>query len=533
MASKSLSSVDTAWLRMEDPTNLMMISGVMVFDAPLDFDRLRSTIERGLLRFDRFRWRVAWDRNNRPRWEEDPSLSLDYHLKRIQLAAPADQEALEAVASELASTPLDMARPLWQFHLIEHYGPGSALVCRLHHCIGDGLALVHVLLSLTSADAESPAWFEMAEPPAPRPSAPPPKHFPRTRRLLRTAFRTTRTLVADGMSILVQPSLAVDLANKGWDAAKALAILVGRWPDPKTPLKGPLGVPKRTAWSAPLALGDVKFVGRALGGTVNDALLTAVAGGLRTYLQGRGEPVEGLRFRAIVPVNLRKPGTEAELGNKFSLFFLSLPVGLADPLERLHELKQRMDGLKGTLEAPVAFGILTAIGMSPKVIQDIVANIFGTKGTAVMTNVVGPRVKLYLAGAPLDSLMFWVPQAARLGMGVSILSYADKVWLGVITDSGLVPDPGTVVDGFNSEFEALLVRARQVKEQAGTAQMSRMLDEALVALNELVAQKAVSEPGAEPPGAEVPQRCQALTREGLPCKNLAHTGSTFCRVHQK
>jgi hypothetical protein len=170
--------------------------------------------------------------------------------------------------------------------------------------------------------------------------------------------------------------------------------------------------------------------------------------------------VRDLNIRAIVPVNLRPAGEELKLGNKFGLVFLSLPVGLAEPIDRLHELRRRMDGLKGSLEAPVAFGILNAIGASPAPVQDIVVGIFGTKGTAVMTNVMGPKEKLYLAGAPLEALMFWVPQSGRLGMGVSILSYADQVWMGVITDEGLVPDPETIIAGLEAEFDALLAAAQ-------------------------------------------------------------------------
>jgi WS/DGAT/MGAT family acyltransferase len=299
-------------------------------------------------------------------------------------------------------------------------------------------------------------------------------------------------------------------------------------------------VPKRAAWSQPLALTDIKAVGKGLEGTVNDVLLTAMAGGLRRYLQGRGEPVDGLNFRAVVPVDLRRPGSHANLGNKFGLVFLSLPLGIADPGARLRELKRRMDGIKGSLEAPVAFGIIGAIGMSPQPVQDLVVDIFGTKGTAVMTNVMGPKEPIYLAGAPLESLMFWVPQSGHLGMGVSILSYAGRVWLGVITDEGLVPDPDTIVSEFHVEFDELLAQARRRKDMATFKEMSVMLDGALATLDNMIEQQAETgvapeveaEPGLEPAPEEDPGRCQAVTKAGNPCKNKALPGSEFCRVHQ-
>jgi WS/DGAT/MGAT family acyltransferase len=337
----------------------------------------------------------------------------------------------------------------------------------------------------------------------------------------------------------------VDLARLGAGGTTAFGRLVLRWPDPKTIFKGPLGIPKRAAWSEPIPLADVKTIGKGLGGTVNDVLLTAMTGGLRRYLQGRGERVAGLNFRAFVPVNLRPPDAELELGNKFGLVFLSLPVGIADPVERLRELKRCMDGLKGSLEAPVAFGILNAIGMSPARIQDIVVNIFGTKGTAVMTNVIGPQERIYLAGAPLEAFMFWVPQSGRLGMGVSILSYAGQVWMGVITDEGLVPDPETIIAGFQAEFDELLALAQEPVVAPTVADMSARLDDTLAKLDAMLAERSSEEEIQEegpleeaaghvapaPEGA--PVYCQALTKAGKPCRNRPLPGSNYCRVHQK
>jgi WS/DGAT/MGAT family acyltransferase len=251
-------------------------------------------------------------------------------------------------------------------------------------------------------------------------------------------------------------------------------------------------------------LPEIKLIGGELGGTLNDVLLTAMSGALRRYLLARGEKVEGLNFRAIVPVDLRKPGTEKELGNKFGLVFLSLPVGVVDPDERLGELRRRMDSLKGSLEAPVAFGILNTIGVMPQSLQDIVVNIFGLKGTAVMTNVIGPREQLYLAGAPLDSLMFWVPQSGHLGLGVSILSYNGHVWMGTITDAGLVPDPDAIIDAFHTEFYELLEEAR------GASDAPARLQPVQIARDDVLVLETEDSRGAETPD-QAPAQCQALT----------------------
>jgi diacylglycerol O-acyltransferase len=541
MSKKPLSNVDTAWLRMEVPTNLMMISGVMVFGAPLDYARLKATLEGRLLRFDRFRQRVVQSLcpGSGFYWQDDPDFDLDYHLQRASLPPPGDLASLQDLTSLLASTQLDLSRPLWQLHLVQGYGDGSALICRLHHCIGDGLALVHVLLSLTDAEPDAP-WPVLQ----PEPSSLLRRQSSGTlTRPLRSVGAKSRwaasAMLSQGRKIRANPVRAFDLVRLGAGGATALGRLVLRWPDPKTVLKGELGVAKRAAWSAPIPLEDVKAVGKGLEGTVNDVLLAAMTGGLRRYLQGRGEQADGLDFRAIVPVNLRRPGTEEELGNKFGLVFLTLPVGVEDPVDRLHELKRRMDGLKGSLEPPVAYGILNLLGMSPAAVQDVAVDIFETKGTAVMTNVIGPKEQIYLAGVPLDSLMFWVPQSGHLGIGVSILSYAGEVWLGVITDEGLVPDPEKIVAWFEVEFRELLARAQGREEMGDSRKMSARLDGALSTLDAILEEKATTEDSRmaqetkhDKPPMEPSSHCQAMTKAGRSCKNYALPGSRLCRVHE-
>ncbi|HSO21689.1 MAG TPA: WSD1 family O-acyltransferase, partial [Chondromyces sp.] len=133
-----------------------------------------------------------------------------------------------------------------------------------------------------------------------------------------------------------------------------------------------------------------------------------------------------------------------------------LPVGLADRSERLTELKRRMDAIKRSSEPMVIYGLLNAVGLTGPRIESMVLQLFGSKATAVMTNVPGPREELYMAGKAMRSMMFWVPQSARLGLGVSILSYAGQVRLGVATDSGLVPDPQSIIETFQEEMAAMM-----------------------------------------------------------------------------
>ena len=463
--SEPLSNVDAAWLGMEHPTNLMMVSGILTFDGPLDFERLKAVIQQRLLKFERFRQRVV-----QPRiplapayWETDPNFDLDAHVHRVALPSPGDKSALQHMVSDFMSAPLDFSKPLWQIHVIENYGQGCAVMARLHHCIADGIALVFVLLSITDMTQDAP--WPRSEPQQETEvneglGGPLGALFKQATGAAGAARKVTGKLVSEGLETLLNPAHALELALQGTDSALATGRLVLRSPDPKTIFKGPLGVAKRVAWSRPLPLADIKTIKNVTGGTVNDVLVSAMAGGLRRYLLGRGETVEGLNFRAAVPVNLRTAEEMGTLGNKFGLVFLLLPVGIGDPLARLAKVRQRMDALKHSPEAIAAFGILNAIGMTPNEVQATIVKMFGAKATAVLTNVPGPPIPLYLAGSEISSLMFWVPQSGRVGLGVSILSYAGKVFLGVVTDKGLVPDPDVIIDGFYEEYEALMELVR-------------------------------------------------------------------------
>jgi WS/DGAT/MGAT family acyltransferase len=206
-------------------------------------------------------------------------------------------------------------------------------------------------------------------------------------------------------------------------------------------------------------LDDFKAIGKAFNATVNDVLVATATGALRRYLEQRGEPTTGVAIRASVPVNLRPLDDQYRLGNAFGLVFLTLPVGIADPVRRLRAIKKEMDELKRSPDALVAYGVLHVLGFAPVGVERLGLRFFGSKATAVLTNVPGPREPLYLAGRKVQNVMFWVPQSGHLGLGISILSYAGGVMLGVATDEGLVPDPERIVEGFEKEFKALRTRA--------------------------------------------------------------------------
>ena len=461
-----ISPVDNAWLRMDAPGNLMMIVGVVLLRGGCDLARLKRVIETHLLQYHQFRSRVAHDAAG-AWWEEDPHFDLDQHLVRIGLPGRGGKAELQRLAATLAGQALDPTRPLWQFHLVENYRAdgfeGHALIVRIHHAIGDGIALVGVFLSLTTGSPEDglppverrrPAqereWWEQLLRP----------FTDATVRAIDAAGEAaTRILQASG-ALLDDPDLAGEAAGEyarvaaqvSSDAA-ALALMTT---DTRTSLKGRPGGSKAVAWAEPLPLADVKVVGKALGCSVNDVLLSCATGAIRAYLLERGDDLDGAELRAMVPVNLRAPGKASSLGNRFGLVPLLLPIGIEHPIERLYAVHARMSELKGSYQPLLAFMLLAASGLLVKPAQDRVMNLFARKTTAVMTNVPGPPGKLGFCGSTLEQMLFWVPQSGRIGVGVSILSYGGGVQFGLVSDKRLCPEPQRIIDRCAPEFAKLL-----------------------------------------------------------------------------
>jgi diacylglycerol O-acyltransferase len=501
VAKEKMSSVDTAWLHMDSTTNLMMIVGVMIFDSPLDVQRFKSLIAGRLLVYPRFRQYVI-DDGMTAHWVDDESFDIDAHLHRVRLPGAGGERELQAMVGDLASERLDKGKPLWQMHLVENYQGGSALITRIHHCIADGIALIGVLLNMTDEDPNAPDTprevpglnkpkikkFAKAQgggismlsalgpvgeqlqsmfAPAMQALAPVagvaqqafdklgPLKAPIESALDEGARIGTR-MVAKYSRWVDDPTQAADAAKVAAGIAQELAYLATMPTDSATRLKGKTGTVKCVAWSEPISLERVKDVGYVLGCSVNDVLLASVAGAIRNYLVSKGDAVDGAELRAFVPVNLRPPGKEYKLGNHFGLVGLELPVGEANPIARVFEVRRRMNALKTGYQAAVSMALLGVVGYLPKAVQRQALGLLSDKGTAVMTNVPGPAKPLYLAGSKIAQNMFWVPQSGEIGVGVSILSYAGGVQFGLITDRKLCPDPEAIISQFEPEFEKLM-----------------------------------------------------------------------------
>jgi WS/DGAT/MGAT family acyltransferase len=442
---------------MDRPSNLMMICGVLTFDRRLSLARLRRVIDERFLVFRRFR-QVPAQRATGAYWVDDAEFDLAHHVVSVRLPERGDDSQLQELVSQLMATPLPRERPMWQFHLINNYRDGAAIVARIHHCYADGIALVRVMLSMTDASANGPRAMPFEHRPRSTADEDPLSQLLRPLSgVAKTAKKLGEMLLQKGVDVLSDPAQALALTHQGSALTAEIAKLAVMGQDSTTRFKGKPGVEKRVAWAVPISLDEVKTIGRALDASVNDLLLSCVAGALRDYLIERGDVVDSLTIRALVPVNLRPLEKAYRLGNQFGLVFLDLPIGIENPIERLYAVRANMRALKDSYQPMLALGLLAAMGAGPGAMQDALLAALARNATAVMTNVPGPQEPLWLAGAKISGLMFWVPQSGDIGLGVSILSYDGTVRFGVVADRGLCPDPERISARFDDEFEKLVL----------------------------------------------------------------------------
>jgi WS/DGAT/MGAT family acyltransferase len=451
--AEALTAVDAAWLRMDRPTNLMMICGMMMLEGPVDLQQLRALIRSRMLCFHRFRQHVV-DAGGSPYWEIDADFDLDWHVRHIAL--PAGDATLQEITGDLISTALDPRKPMWQFHLIETPS-ASALVMRVHHCYGDGFAMLHLVEAITDADPARPAMAGADLAPAQPARSAWERLFGGVTETAGDALRSLRSAASVAATLVTDSASALGTARAGVDLLYQAAVIANMTPDAPSRLKGELGVMKNVAWAAPLPLDEVKAVAGVLDCSVNDVLVACVTGALRAYLEDKGDAVAGLDLRALVPVNLRPPGRLMELGNRFGLVFLDLPIGVGDPVQCALEVHRRMALLKESKQALVALAILATMGMSPEFLRERVLEVLAANASVVVTNVRGPAAARYLAGQRIGRELFWVPQAGGIGIGISLLSYDGEISFGVVADVHRVPDAAAIPSLFAAQFEALLL----------------------------------------------------------------------------
>ncbi|HET9754235.1 MAG TPA: wax ester/triacylglycerol synthase domain-containing protein [Myxococcales bacterium] len=406
-----MSAADAAWLQMDTPENRMIITSLMEFEAPVDPVELERMLEK-LAAQPRFHRRVVAPLSplSLPWWEDDARFDLRAHVRHVALPAPGGDEELQRFVSERMSAGLSPEKPLWEVDVVERPA-GTALLLRVHHCVGDGVALVRLLLGLAEEKVPPPKVVGRPPPPA--------------------------------------------LGPLGWvieqaSRAKTLVDLLTLSPDPDV-LRADLGLVKHAAWSLPIRFAAVQELAKQEGATVNDVLMSALSGALRGALLADAA-VPAKEVRALVPLYLR--GDAGAMGNHFGLIFVQLPIAESTREARLEKLRKRMGLVKASPTAPLAFEILRAFGAAGAAVERIGVGIFTDKASVMVTNVAGPQARVRIAGQPLHSMMTWAPTSGRLALSVTLLSYAGELRIGVCADANIAIDPAALVRAFEHELLA-------------------------------------------------------------------------------
>jgi WS/DGAT/MGAT family acyltransferase len=459
-----LTSIDASFLHQEGQASHMHIGGVLLFEGPPPkFEDYLDHVRSRLHLVPRYRQKLATPpfETGRPLWVDDPSFNLEYHIRHTALPAPGTQEQLFLLTSRIASQQLDRAKPLWESWLVEGLDDGRfALVFKTHHSLVDGVSGVDLGTVLFDLERHPSAPSEDLEPwrPGPEPSA-----AEMIVAGMRGIVNTTAGLLVRAIGAATRPATSLSLLK---DAAEGIGELAwaGLNPAPETPLNVPIGPHRRYAVVRG-ELAEYKEVKDALGGTVNDVVLTVVSGALARWLRSRGVRTAGLEMRALVPVSVRTTAQKDTLGNQITVMRGPLPVYIEDPVARLQFVRRGMDGLKESKQAEGAATLAAVNNLAPPTILAQASRLnFSTRlFNLIVTNIPGPQLPLYVLGRELQDLypVAFLPENHALA--IAIMSYNGGIDFGLLGDYDALPDIDLIAEGIADSLAELLNAARGEK----------------------------------------------------------------------
>ncbi|MCC6960559.1 MAG: wax ester/triacylglycerol synthase family O-acyltransferase [Dehalococcoidia bacterium] len=446
--------MDASFLYFEKPSLPLHIGSTLVLDEPLDRETLVSHIASRLNRIPRYRELAAFDSLNlaHPRWEHDPRFDVGRHIEEVTLPAGATEaDFLDAIA-QLHAQMLPRDRPLWKMILMQGLpGGGSSVTSLVHHCMVDGVSGIELLTAVCDLQRDVDPDPEHPFTPDPEPSA-----LERSRAAWRDAAEDSAGRLAEALRWSLDPQ---QQANDWKAILGALTTAAPQFmqPAPATPFNRPVG-PKRNYAYVAMPFGEIRGVRGALGGTINDVVLTALSGGLGAFLRGLGQETRGVELRAMVPVNVRSESDKSALGNQVSMLIAPLPVGIEDHAERHQAVIAGMDRLKGANQAGGFVVMSKLTEQVPAYLQALAANFVPNNQpllNLICTNVPGPQIPLYLAGRKVEAHYPLVPLSMGLGMNVCLTSYNGVLYWGLVADPELVPDVGVIARHVEAAFEGL------------------------------------------------------------------------------
>jgi diacylglycerol O-acyltransferase / wax synthase len=456
-----LTAIDASFLHQEKQSSHMHVGALVIFEGPpparVDFvDQLETRLKL----IPRYRQRLAFPpfQMGRPFWVDDPSFNIDYHVRHTALPSPGSDEQLRHLTGRIFSQRLDRSKPLWELYIVQGLERNRfAVISKTHHALVDGVAGVDIATVLFDV---SPVPPEVEPQDAWRPAKVP----------------SEADLVAEGVKGLVRTPLEVAgralgaLGRPGrslgqlQEAAEGLGEIVwaGLNPAPDVPLNVPIG-PHRRIWWVESNLSDFKTIKDALGGTVNDVVLTVVSGALGRWLRGRGVRTEGLELRALVPVSIRSEDERGSLGNRIAAMRAPLPVYAGDPVERLELVQESMGHLKESKQALGAEVIAGLTGFAPPTLLAQASRLnFSTRlFNLIVTNVPGPQFPLYMLGREMESIVPIAFLPENHAMAVAIMSYNGKLHFGLLGDYDAMGDLDRFAKHLDEAVAELLAVARR------------------------------------------------------------------------
>ena len=451
---QAMSVQDAMFLHVENDVTPMHIGGVSIFEGPPPpFSELRSMVESKLHLTPRYRQKVRFVPlgMGEPVWVDDPHFNIGYHLRHSAVPAPGADEQLRATAARVFSQHLDRSKPLWEIWMFEGLaGDRWALLSKVHHCMVDGVAATDMMSLMFGESPERTNGDDWQADPEPSD----------LELIAYSARHRVRDPAAQVRFALRAPSEALHAFAGG---AKALLTAAPALRPSTSSLTGPIGPHRVWSW-ANVSLADVKQVRSALGGTVNDVVLTLITNGYRALLEHRGEPVSTDRVvRTMVPVSVRAPGERGEYNNRVSAVFARLPVGIEDPAERLGDIRAQMDGIKSSKQAVAGDALAQLSGFAPPMLLALGSRVATRSARLNMdtatTNVPGPQVALHTLGRKLLASYPYVPVVGTIRIVVAIFSYDGELYFGVTGDRDHAPDVDVLTEGIESDVKRLLNRA--------------------------------------------------------------------------
>jgi diacylglycerol O-acyltransferase / wax synthase len=456
MSSDRLTALDTSFLHLEDAASHMHVASVMLFEgSPPPYDDLLDAIERRLHLVPRYRQRLAFVPlgQGRPKWVDDPHLNLRYHVRATALPAPGDEDQLQELAGRVFAQQLDRDKPLWEIWLVDGLeGDRFALLSKTHHALVDGISGVDIISVLFDTSPEPAAPADPGDRWLPRP-------LPTQVQLLGEALVERTTIPAEVArsvrAVFRGPRRIVAGAR---DAAVGVGAMAwaGLNPAPTSPYNQSIGPHRRFTWVR-ADLGEIKAIKNELGGTVNDVVLTTVAGALGKHLRRRGQNTDGLELKAMIPVSVRADVERGALGNRVAAMMAPLPIWCQDPVARLDIVREELKGLKSSGQAVGAQVLTELTGFAPPTVMGQAARLVSRQRmfNLVVTNVPGPQFPLYLAGRKMLDPFPMVPLAKNQALGIALLSYAGKINFGLVGDWDLMWDIDEFADDLRRSLEEL------------------------------------------------------------------------------